>query len=212
MTLPLSTSARTVRLEPATTTPAVTPKGAARSRADESEFAALFSKHYASLCDFVNSYVHAPDIAEEVVQAVFLRVWEERAQWNPRNSARAYLFAVCRNLALDWLRHEQIVARVAADATANDGRSGVGQWTTLPSAQVLLEEAEIGDRLKAAVARLPKRRRMVVILRWQHEMKNREIATILGISVKGVEVQFSRALADLRRLLGPRSAEETTQV
>ena len=48
-------------------------------------------------------------------------------------------------------------------------------------------------------------RRMVVVLRWQHQLTNPEIARIMGISVKGVEMQFSRALADLRRKLGPRT-------
>ena len=173
---------------------------------NESEFAAIFLEHYGSLCDFVNSYVRAPDIAEEIVQAVFSRIWEERTTWRPGSGARAYLFVACRNHALDYLRHEQIVNRVA-ETRAFDagGRIGLGQWTSLESPQARIEAAEVADRLKAAVASLPERRRLVVILRWQHELKNPEIARILGISVKGVEMQFSRALADLRRLLSSRA-------
>ena len=49
---------------------------------------------------------------------------------------------------------------------------------------------------------LPERRRMVVVLRWQHQMSHTEIANVLGISVKTVEVQMGRALASLRKQLG----------
>jgi RNA polymerase sigma-70 factor (ECF subfamily) len=165
---------------------------------DEQAFAALFLAHYDSLCEFVDSYLHAPDMAEEVVQSVFLRIWENRDSWDPRGSARAFLFASCRNHALDLLRHEQIVARSAEE----HADLGLGRWSVARMADADLEAAELADRLRIVVAGLPERRRLVVVLRWQHQLSNGEIARILGISVKGVEIQFSRALADLRRQLG----------
>lgn len=169
-------------------------------RGDERAFEAMFLEHYASLCEFVDTYVRAPDVAEEVVQAVFLRIWEGRESWDPKSGARAYLFAACRNQALDVLRHDQIVARSVQ--TAAD--LGVGQGSVPAAADAALEAAELGDRLRTVVAALPERRRLVVVLRWQHQLSNPEIARILGISVKGVEMQFSRALADLRRAFGSR--------
>src|SRR5712692_8557596 len=51
--------------------------------ADERAFESLFHAYYAALCDFVQSYVRSPDVAEELVQAVFLRIWEHRATWEP---------------------------------------------------------------------------------------------------------------------------------
>jgi len=177
---------------------------AARIRqGDEQVFASLFLEHYASLCDFVDSFVRAPDVAEEVVQSVFLRIWEGRRSWSPEGDARAYLFAACRNRALDLLRHEQIVTRSAEEAAELDS----SRWNTLRMADADLEAAELSERLRAVVARLPERRRLVVVLRWQHQLSNPEIARVLGISVKGVEMHFSRALADLRRHLAGRSLD-----
>jgi len=177
---------------------------AARIRAgDEDAFAALFLEHYTSLCQFVDSFVRAPDIAEEIVQGVFLRIWEHRRSWNPRAGPRAYLFASCRNQAVDALRHEQIVAQ----SLGRDTYLGVGRWSAPGLADAELEAAELADKLRSVVAELPERRRLVVILRWQHQLSNPEIARILGISVKGVEMQFSRALADLRRHLGSRTLD-----
>jgi len=177
---------------------------AARIRAaDEGAFEELFLEHYASLCRFVDSYVHAPDVAEEIVQAVFLRVWEQRGSWDPHGNPRAYLFASCRNQAVDVLRHEQIVARSIGESDD----LGVGRWSNPRLADADLEAADVADKLRAVVATLPERRRLVVVLRWQHQLSNPEIARILGISVKGVEMQFSRALADLRRHLETRTLD-----
>jgi RNA polymerase sigma-70 factor (ECF subfamily) len=170
---------------------------------DEGAFEALFREHYASLCQFVDSYVHAPDVAEEIVQGVFLRLWESRQSWQPTQGARGYLFAACRNQALDFIRHEKIVARTAELAVEAD--AGLGSAPAPADAE--LENAELGERLRAVVAQLPERRRLVVVLRWQHQLTNPEIARVMGISVKGVEMQFSRALADLRRQLGSRALD-----
>jgi RNA polymerase sigma-70 factor (ECF subfamily) len=183
--------------------PAKRPAIESRRARDERLFADLFLEHYSSLCEFVDSYVHAPDVAEEIVQTVFLRLWEARETWQPSQGARAYLFAACRNQALDLLRHERIVTRTAAFAVDCEAvRAGIP-----PRADAELEAAELAERLRSVVAQLPERRRLVVVLRWQYQLSNPEIAEIMGISVKGVEVQFSRALADLRRELGPRTLD-----
>lgn len=152
--------------------------------------------HYAALCDFVRSLVGTPEDAEDVVQAAFLGIWSRRQTWDPAGGARAYLFAACRNRARDHLRHRQVVARKAAQIAAA-ARAEVAERLELPG--VALEAEELHVQLCRAVHSLPERRRLVVILRWQHHLTNGEIARILGISEKGVETQFGRALAALRK-------------
>jgi len=66
-----------------------------------------------------------------------------------------------------------------------------------------LDAQESGARLKAAIAELPERRRLVVTLRVQYQLTNAEIAQVLGISTKGVKMHYTRALQDLRRRLRP---------
>src|SRR4051812_24888483 len=72
---------------------------------------ALFREHYTGLCGFVTRYVTSRDIAEEVVQEVFLRVWEQREAVAAVMPTRAYLYAAVRNQALTILRHERVVDR-----------------------------------------------------------------------------------------------------
>jgi len=167
---------------------------------DENAFESLFGAYYPSLCDFAQSYLHSAESAEEVVQTVFLRIWEQRATWEPTTGVRPYLFAACRNQALGILKHERVVVRTAARATREDLALGVGSGAPAPDAE--LHAAELAIALREAVHELPERRRMVVVLRWQHQMSYAEIANVLGISVKTVEVQLGRALASLRKQLG----------
>src|SRR5260370_41111665 len=91
---------------------------------DERAVESLFEAYYPALCDFVRSYLGSPDSAEDVVQTVFLRIWEHRATWEPTSGVRAYLFAACRNRALGALKHDRAVARSAARGTSDQLASG----------------------------------------------------------------------------------------
>jgi RNA polymerase sigma-70 factor (family 1) len=166
---------------------------------DERAVESLFEAYYPALCDFVQSYLHSPEAAEDVVQTVFLRIWEHRATWDPATGVRAYLFAACRNRALGALKHDRVVARTAARVTSELVVWAGGLGTL--AADEAVQAGELARTLHAAVNTLPERRRTVVILRWQHQMSYAEIAAVLGISVKTVEVHVGRALAFLRKHL-----------
>jgi RNA polymerase sigma-70 factor (ECF subfamily) len=171
----------------------------ARVRAgDRPAFEAIFRAYYAALCDYATSYVHAPDVAEEIVQTVFLNVWADRARWVPREGARAYLFGAVRNGALNHRRHARVEDRLLEPGAIDAGVLRAEP----PLADAELEAREDAGRVRAAVARLPERGRLAVELRWTHGLRHAEIAEVMGISVKGVEHQLARSLAALRRMLG----------
>ncbi|MBA3259527.1 MAG: RNA polymerase sigma-70 factor [Gemmatimonadales bacterium] len=163
---------------------------------DESVFEELFKAYYRALCDFVYGYVRSRDTAEELVQTVFLRIWQKRESWEPVTGIRAYLFAACRNQALDHLRHQRIVDRVSLVGGTESEDSARAQPLRPDEA---IHAAELSEALRRAVEDLPERRRAVLVLRWQHHLSNLEIARALGISVKGVEAHVTRALAVPRR-------------
>jgi RNA polymerase sigma-70 factor (ECF subfamily) len=170
-------------------------------RGDDDAFNTLFRRHFKELCAFVNGFVCAPDDAEEVVQTVLCRVWSARAHWHPRGGVRAYLFTACRNQALNVLQHQAIVSSGAREMQQRDIHAD-------PPISVIaeLDAQESGAQLQAAIAELPERRRLVVILRVQYQLSNAEIAEVLGISLKGVKMNYTRALQDLRRRLQPARA------
>jgi RNA polymerase sigma-19 factor, ECF subfamily len=167
---------------------------------DEKAFEELFKTYYRPLCDFVYRYVRSRDTAEELVQTIFLRVWEKRESWEPATGIRAYLFAACRNQALDHLKHQRVVERAAAQGSEGNEPGLMAGLHPIASDEATYA-GELADAVRRALRELPERRRSVVILRWEHHLSNLEIARALGISVKGVEAHVSRALATLRQHL-----------
>ena len=161
---------------------------------DPMAFEALFHAYHASLCSFAYRYLGARDLAEEMVQEVFLFVWERRESWDVRSSVRSYLFTAVRNAALSYLRHERVVAR-------RDARVLILQDTVAPGADLEVVQAETVAAIQEAVARLPDRCRLVFTLHREQGLTYAEVAEVLGISPRTVEVQIGRALKSLRRCL-----------
>jgi RNA polymerase sigma-70 factor (ECF subfamily) len=161
---------------------------------DESAFEALFYAYHEPLCRFACRFVDAPDVAEEIVQEVFLFVWERRESWDVRESAKTYLFSAVRNASVSYLRHEQVVRRHEAETVpllvqAND------------NTDEQLASNELVRAVHAAVRRLPHRCQLVFTLHREQGLTYAEIAAVLGISPKTVEVHMGRALKALRKSL-----------
>lgn len=163
---------------------------------NEAEFKEVFQAHYPALCAFAYRFTGSSSAAEEIVQTVFVDLWEQRQRLRVRTSLRAYLYAATRNRALDERKHEQVEARWAERSRAED------EVSIDSDAQQAMETSETSAALHAAIAQLPERERLIVTLRWLRGLKPPEIAEALGISVKGVEIQITRALRALRGHLG----------
>jgi RNA polymerase sigma-70 factor (family 1) len=159
---------------------------------DAVAFEALFHAYHSTLCAFAYRYLGARDLAEETVQEIFLLVWERRASWDVRTSVRSYLFTAVRNAALSYLRHERVVRRSETD---------VRELQPAPSASPDHEalEAETVAAVKQAVSRLPERCRLIFTLHREQGLTYAEVAEVLGISPRTVEVQIGRALKSLRK-------------
>lgn len=168
-------------------------------KGDEQAFERLFHAEYAPLCVFAEKIVGSPQVAEDVVQSMFLKLWSGRERLPVLNSLRAFLFASTRNAALDLLKKSAVEHKWAARPEWLDERDA----DSMPENDRELEAAERAETLREAVLRLPERARVVVTMRWVHGLAYREIAEALGISVKGVEIQVTRALKALRKHLDP---------
>lgn len=177
----------------------------ARIQAGEvAAFNALFREHFASLCGLVMSYVKNAAVAEELIQDLFCAIWQRRAEWHPSGHIRHYLLIAARNRAISYLRHNQLVDQKARQWTTRDASGGddlPGMGHPLPGADRGAELAELADACRRAIHALPERQRLVVTLRWQHNMSHAEIGHALGISVKGVENNLTRAHKSLRKAL-----------
>lgn len=181
-------------------------------RGDEAAFESLYLAHHDELWRFAYTYVRSREVAEELVQEVFLAVWGTRATWEVSTRVRAWLYASVRNLALNHLRHERVIARtigVPGDAGfgARERASGWAQIEKMTMGappmdqQLALEAEELDAAIVQAIAELPERRRIAMTLRWRHDMSSLEIARVLRTTPESVRTLLVRARADLTALL-----------
>jgi RNA polymerase sigma-70 factor (ECF subfamily) len=155
----------------------------------------LFRAHYAPLRDFAARYLRDDALAEELVQDLFADLWARRHLWQIRDSVRAYLFSAVRNRALNVRKRQAMESDWEADEASADVRA---LHAAPEPADAALDRAELRRRLDQAIASLPERCRLVMHLRWREQMPYAEIASVMGISVKGVENQLARGLAAIR--------------
>lgn len=166
---------------------------------DEVVFCELFHAYHARLCAFGAEYTKSREAARDIVQEVFVNVWEQRERVEIRGTVKSYLYGAVRNRALNERRRKETRRAAATDVAREDAAR-----LQRPSADEVLHVRELTDALRRAIAELPERRRLVFVLHRRHGCTYAEIARILGITPKTVENQIGRALKTLRaRVLEP---------
>jgi len=168
--------------------------GAARVRSPHWESA--FAAHYAALCDYVLRFVGSAEAAEDVVQELFLHLWDTRGPRDALRLTRRYLFVAARNRALKYLRH----ARVAEAWIARVDREAAPGPDT-PEDHCLRRELDAA--VQRAITELPSRCRATFLLRRSQGLSYEEIAGRLGVSLGTVKSQMWRAATLLKAKLAP---------
>lgn len=166
---------------------------------DVRRFENLFRTYRAGLCAFARGYVRCPAAAEDLVQDVFLRMWERRSSLPGRVNPKRYLFTAVRNQALKHLAHQSVVRR-SHQMVKQAGRvPGTGEEPLVADQE--MDARELAVAIRAAVDRLPARCREAYVRYREHGISYAEIAEVMGISVRTVETQLARANRVLRREL-----------
>ena len=151
----------------------------------------LFEEHYATLVQFASGFCKSVAVAEDLVQQVYVNVWEKRAVLEVQVSWRSYLYTATRNQALNWMRR----ADRQQDLTVAENAEGG------PTPTMRVEQGELGQQLAEAMELLPPKCREVFRLKRQEGYSYREIAGEMRISEKTVENQLGIALKKLREVL-----------
>ncbi len=169
----------------------------ARVRAgDEGAFCDLYATHALSLVRYAATVLGDYDTAEDAVQDVFMSLWERRAIWEPRGSILSYVYRAVRNRVLDIQSHRAIVGRTAQEAQ-HDLASFTPRIEPTDERLVLDEQS---SALAVAIAALPERRRVALLMRAVHGAEYSEIADTLGVTEQAVRILVARARESLRHL------------
>jgi RNA polymerase sigma-70 factor, ECF subfamily len=166
----------------------------ARLRSGEHDaFDALFRQWYEPVVRVAHRILRDQGVAEEVTQDVFLELWRRRDSLPDGSSVPAYLMQSARNRALNHLRHLKVQQKSQVFLEALHEPS--------VAADTEARSTELIAAIHEAVTALPPRTREVFTLSRERNLRYAEIADLLGISVKAVEANMSRALRHLRERL-----------
>jgi len=161
---------------------------------DKLIFEEIYREYYSPLCYYCLRFVGNSEESEEIVQGLFLKLWVKRQELQINTSLKSYLYRSVQNYALNYLQQQKNRDVHRLDDFSETEEPNVG-------AHELMEETELDDRIKNAIAQMPERRRIIFELSRFSELKYQQIAEHLEISVKTVESQMAKALQSLRESL-----------
>ncbi len=150
----------------------------------------MFREYYPFLCKIIVRVLPDAHVAEDLAQEVFFDLWKKRDNFSINTSLKAYLRRAGINRTLNYIRDRKI--------RWDDEEKIAFQASNLTDASRKLEGEELQQKIDNAIDQLPERCRLIFSLSRFEEMSYQEIADQLGISIKTVENQMTKALKILR--------------
>jgi len=161
---------------------------------DIGQFESLFRSSYASLVRYAKTLIKDHDTAEEIVQDLFFRLWQDKEKLNIESSLNGYLFRSVHNKCLHYIEHIRVVERHAEEISYR-------QADSQESPSDILQYKELETRIARILERLPERCGQIFYMSRFEGLKYTEIAEKLSVSVKTVESNMGRALKEFRKEL-----------
>lgn len=160
---------------------------------DKKSLEALFRLLYTPLRNYANIIINSKEDAEDIVQEIFLKLWNSRNDLDESKSIKTYLYVCTKHSCLNWLKHAKVRSDYAhVMAMVYDSSSG----DLSPHESLVANDIE--SDLSIALNELPTQCRRIFELSRFEGLKYHEIASKLNISIKTVETQMSRALVKVR--------------
>lgn len=161
---------------------------------DKNGFESIFHENFKDLCHFAYRYVNDHDTSQEIVQDIFITLWQKKDTLDPQKSIRSYLYTSVKNRCLNYIRDNKKFRSYRLDVEIEL------EIPVEDNDQIATDE--IQSRINMALNKLPPKCREIFEMSRYEDMKYKDISEKLGISVKTVEVQMSKALKILRHELG----------
>ncbi|MEZ4699114.1 MAG: RNA polymerase sigma-70 factor [Rhodothermales bacterium] len=161
---------------------------------DRAAYAALFQAMSEKLVRYAQTILHDEAGAYDVLQDVFLKIWERRAALDPASSLQALLYTMTRNACLNVRRKNGYIVH---DSEDDLGPIALAQSDEVAADQRFDAEA-LQRQIDTWIQELPERRREAFLLSRQHDLTHKEISELMGLSERTVNTHIFLALKDLR--------------
>lgn len=156
-------------------------------------FEQLFRAHFVQLCNYAVQYISDNEIAKDITQNVFINLWEKRENIDSQKSIQSYLFTSVRNRCFNYIRDNKKYRSKVLDIDTIDLESDI----TIED----FDLKELEGKIASILNNLPDKCRIVFKMSRFKNMKYKEIAEEMDISVKTVEAHMSKALKSFRNEL-----------
>lgn len=161
---------------------------------DVKQFESLFRSSYASLVRYAKVLIKDHDSAEEIVQDLFVRLWQDKEKLAIESSLNGYLFRSVHNRCLHFIEHRKVIERHA-------GQMMISQQEEQPGPAEIIYYEELQGKIASIIRKLPERCGQIFYMNRFEGMKYSEIADKLSVSVKTVEANMGKALKEFRKEL-----------
>ncbi|EPR67622.1 RNA polymerase ECF-type sigma factor [Cyclobacterium qasimii M12-11B] len=162
---------------------------------DERAFSEFFDHYHTRLINLALLYLPRYDLAEDIVSEVLLKLLQKRESLLAIKNFDGYLFKMVKNKSLNLLKSKELLNNIPID----DINDYLIPESTDPEKTLI--NASLGEKLDSVIQKLPPKRRLVFKMIKDEHMSYREVADILGISERTVEVHLKLALENLRTAL-----------
>ena len=163
---------------------------------DQPAYKELFTAFYPGLYNYTNGLLKCPQVTEEIISDVFIKIWEKRKELERIVNLKVYCYVSAKHLAINYILKKKHHANI-----------DIGEFAgNLPSFNLdpeqLMITAELLQRIRKAVDSLPPQCKMIFILVKENGFKHREAAEIMHLSVKTIENQLTIAVKKIGAAIG----------
>jgi len=156
---------------------------------DESSFERFFKANYQLACLIALRYVKSEQIADDIVQEVFVALWQKRDELTIRSSLKSYLFNMVRNRSLNYLRDEKQMDEITESAVPSE---------LIDDPNNNFSEEELAVHISKAIDELPAQCKKVFLLAYHERLTYNEIASTLNLSKNTIKTQMGIAYKMIR--------------
>jgi RNA polymerase sigma-70 factor (family 1) len=160
-------------------------------KSDHIAFKQIFEHFHEKVFNFLVFKINDAELAEDLLQDTFVRLWENRQILNEKQSITSYIFTIAGNLVLNHIRHKKVILKYSKNRTF--------QFLTEENPHNTIENKELNEIIVKTIDRFTDRIRMVFLLSRVEKLSYKEIAERLNIEVSTVESHMVKALKILRK-------------
>jgi RNA polymerase sigma-70 factor, ECF subfamily len=167
---------------------------------DDEAFAEIVKKYLRPVYNFVYRFIWDGDIAEDLTQITFVKVWENLKRFDKSKNLRTWIFTIAKNTTFDWLKKKkELPFSGFADEEGNNALENISGDEDLPGE--IMERRDLKDEIDKVLQKMPPHYRALLLLHYKEDFSLAEIAEILDEPYNTVKSRHARGLARLKKML-----------